>query len=639
MFRKKQLCLAITLATAGATSSPATAQIEEIMVTATKREQSMQDVPVAVSAITEENLEQLGISNFEDYLLQLPTVTAGGSGPGQNTIYIRGIASTTPNLTTAGVSGLVPNVALYLDEQPLSQPGRNLDVYAADLARIETLSGPQGTLFGASSQAGTVRLITNKPDPNDSYGSIKAGGGYMSEGDPSSNFEGMFNLPVSDTFTVRGVLYQDKQGGYIDNVAGTRDLTESARFREAGTLRDNGEPVSVRRSGLQSASSVAAALEAGDTLVGERVADFSNVTFLEADNSNLVEKDFNETTYTGGRLSGLWDINTDWSLLVAHSQQEIESDGVFFADPDLGDLEVQRFEGDKIEDKFNNTNWTLTGRLGELEVLYTGAFTDRETEQRVDYTDYMFVGQYLPYYICDTTVTYPEYNSYYEGFTDGLPGGICQAPNLFVDSETNTQVTTHEIRFTTDGTGSIRATGGAFLSDLELEERNDFTYPGSTEAITFGSQGFFPGFPFPGGYSSDPGPFPADVMFRNDIRRTDEQYGVFGEVTFDIGDQLELTLGARYYDISVDFEGSANAQFCNSFQEDADRFGTNLNDLYDGDGQFTFINDCTAGGNITFTQGQTFQEIQSILAEADPYSFARGRNVSAPNAISDGEIE
>ena len=73
----------------------------------------LQDVPIAVQALTEETLDDLGISNFETYLIQLPGVTAGGSGPGQNTIYIRGLASTTPNLTTAGVAGLAPNVAFY----------------------------------------------------------------------------------------------------------------------------------------------------------------------------------------------------------------------------------------------------------------------------------------------------------------------------------------------------------------------------------------------------------------------------------------------------------------------------------------------------------------------------------------------
>ena len=117
----------------------------------------------------------------------MPSVTAGGSGPGQNTIYIRGVASTTPNLTVAGVAGLAPNVAFYLDEQPLAHPGRNLDVYAADLARIEVLSGPQGTLFGASSQAGNVRLITNKPDLTGMYGSVKLGANTISGGDGGGN--------------------------------------------------------------------------------------------------------------------------------------------------------------------------------------------------------------------------------------------------------------------------------------------------------------------------------------------------------------------------------------------------------------------------------------------------------------------
>ena len=145
--------------------------VEEIVVTARKKSESLQDVPLAVSALRESDLEEKGVNVFEDYLLQLPGVTAGGSGPGQSTIYIRGLASTTPNLTTAGVAGLAPNVSFYLDEQPLGQPGRNLDVYAADMARIEVLAGPQGTLFGASSQAGVVRMITNKPVMGESLSS------------------------------------------------------------------------------------------------------------------------------------------------------------------------------------------------------------------------------------------------------------------------------------------------------------------------------------------------------------------------------------------------------------------------------------------------------------------------------------
>ena len=257
MFRKKSLNRAVNSIiaaslSAGMAGSVSAAQLEEVIVTATKTEASTQDIPVAVSALTSESLEQLGVSNFEDYLVQLPGVTAGGgNGPGQSTVYIRGVASTTPNLTVAGVSGLVPNVALYLDEQPMAQPGRNLDVYIADIARVEVLAGPQGTLYGSSSQAGTVRLITNKPDLSAAYGKVKAGFATISDGGDSNNVEFMMNAPVSDNVAIRGVFYRDKKGGYVDGVAGTLSVADSARWQPAGTMRSNGVPVESFRGGFQ----------------------------------------------------------------------------------------------------------------------------------------------------------------------------------------------------------------------------------------------------------------------------------------------------------------------------------------------------------------------------------------------------
>ncbi|EED32191.1 TonB-dependent receptor, plug [gamma proteobacterium NOR5-3] len=556
-------------------SANAFAQLEEIIVTATKRSASTQDIPLAVQALGESTLNDMGITNFEDYLVQLPGVTAGGSGPGQSTIYIRGVASTTPNLTTAGVAGLSPNVALYLDEQPLAQPGRNLDVYAADMNRIEVLAGPQGTLFGSSSQAGTVRLITNKPDFSGTYGKMKVGTAFTKGGEMSNNVEGMINMPVSDKLALRGVVYVDRMGGYVDNVAGTLSTRESARFRPAGTMRANGVPVSAQREGFQAG------------------ADLSGVNFINADNSTRTEDDFNDTTYAGFRLSGVYTINANWDLQVSHMQQQLDSDGVFFSDPDLGDYEITRFQNDSITDEFSNTAWTLTGRVGELEVLYSGAFTDRQTDQLVDYSDYLFVGQYLPYYICDSSVSYPG---------DAAPSGTCQAPDLFVNSKTETEVSTHEIRLNTAEDRRIRATVGGFYSDLTLTERNDFTYPGSTRVDGYGVQtGFSPNFPFTTGYISDPGPFPDGVIFRNDVRRTDEQMGVFGEVTMDLTDNFALTLGARWYDIEVGLEGSANSSFCNLFQPDSNSFGTDISDLYNGDGQITFRGTCDPAAQLTYT--------------------------------------
>ncbi|MEM1411388.1 MAG: TonB-dependent receptor [Pseudomonadota bacterium] len=563
---------AIAATSAASAASESARAIEEIIVTATKRSASLQDVPVSVQALTEDTLDDFGVASFEDYLIQLPGVTAGGSGPGQNTIYIRGLASTTPNLTTAGVAGLAPNVAFYLDEQPLAQPGRNLDVYAADLARIEVLSGPQGTLFGASSQAGNVRLITNPPDTSETYGSVDVGTAFTSGGDPGQKLEAMVNLALSDRFAVRAVGYTDRRGGFIDQVAGSRDVSESARFRPAGTLRANGEPVSANRAGFQAG------------------ADLSGVNFLPV--NAQVKDNVNDVSYRGGRLSALLDVTEDWTVKASVMKQQLDTDGVFFADPELDDFEIQRFSEDTLEDEFVNANWTIEGRVAALEVLYTGAFTDRESNQRVDYTDYLFVGQYLPYYICDGSVSYPG---------AAAPSGTCQAPELFVRSRTDTEVWSHEFRVTTPQEHAVRFTGGVFYSDLELLERNDFTYPGAVLAAPFGA--FAPNFPFTTGFRSDEGPFPEDVIFRNDVRRTDEQLGAFGELSWDINEYWSVTGGARWYDIEVDFEGSANSSFCNSgAAADINAFGTDISDLYNGDGQFTFRGSCDTAAQITYTQ-------------------------------------
>ena len=127
-------------------------------------------------------------------------------------------------MATQGSSGIgsFPNVAVYLDDQSGQLPGRNLDVYAADMERIEVLEGPQGTLFGAGAQAGVLRYITNKPKLDVTEGNVNAGYAYTSGGDPSSNVDAMINLPlIADTLAVRAVVYSDTRGGYINNVPGT----------------------------------------------------------------------------------------------------------------------------------------------------------------------------------------------------------------------------------------------------------------------------------------------------------------------------------------------------------------------------------------------------------------------------------
>ena len=545
-----------------AQDTSAQATIEEIVVTSRKKSESLQDVPLSVSTLTEGALEEVGINTFEDYLLQLPGVTAGGSGPGQNTIYIRGLASTTPNLTTAGVAGLAPNVSFYLDEQPLAQPGRNLDVYAADVARIEVLAGPQGTLFGASSQAGVVRMITNKPKQGVTESNFEIEQRFMPEGDTGTKVELMTNVPLGDNTAWRFVAYRDERGGYIDQVAGQLDASQSARFREGTFIRANGLAVGSARAGFQAG------------------ADLSGATLLPA--NAIVEDNANGVEYSGFRSTLAHEIGDNLNATLVYAQQTIESDGVFFADPNLGDLEIQRYTQDEIKDSFDNMSLTLEGSIGELEVVYAGAYTDRDTNQMVDYTDYLFVGQYLPYYICDYYVTYTTYAP------GNVPTGTCGAPNLLVDSYTNTEVESHEIRINADINDNMSLTAGYFMSDTTLTELNQFNYPGSVGndityaanyALTDTSVSGSINNASPGWYSA--GPFAEPVIFFNDIKRTDEQKGFFGELNIALSDTSELTLGARWYDIQVDFEGSANSSFYNGFgAPDTQQFGSNLSAQY-----------------------------------------------------------
>jgi len=554
--------LALLNAAAFSGFAMAQAELEEVVVTARKKTESLQDVPISVSALRESDLEEKGINVFEDYLLQLPSVTAGGAGPGTSTIYIRGLASTTPNLTTAGVAGLAPNVSFYLDEQPLAQPGRNLDVYAADMARIEVLAGPQGTLFGASSQAGVVRMITNKPVIGEASANVEVEARFMPGAESGDKVELVANMPLGDSAAARFVAYRDKKGGYIDQVAGSLNASQSARFRPAGTLRDNGLPVSSSRAGFQAG------------------ADLSGATLNNA--VAIVKEDANTLTYQGFRASLALEIGKNWNALAAVAQQTIDADGVFFVDPNLGDLEIQRYTEDVIEDEFDNMSLTLEGSIGDLEVVYAGAYTDRTSDQMVDYTDYLFVGQYLPYYICDYYVTYTTYAP------GNVPTGTCGAPNLLVDSTTNLEVTSHEFRIHADLNDTTSLTAGVFASDTELTELNLFTYPGSVDndityaanyALTDTSVTGVINKASPGWFSA--GPYSEPVIFFNDIKRTDKQMGVFGEVSFALTDTSELSVGARWYDIEVDFEGSANSSFYNGFgNPDTQQFGSNLSAQY-----------------------------------------------------------
>ncbi len=324
-----------------------TGKVEVIEVTATKRTESIQDVPVTVTALTGDDLEKLGVANFDQYVEFLPNVVFQGTGPGQNEIYIRGAATTQTNISVSSVQALQPSVAFYLDEQPVSMQGRNLDIYATDVQRIEVLPGPQGTLFGASSQSGTVRLITNKPTHDGFSAGFDTSTSSTQGGDLSNSVEAYFNMSLTDSLAVRVASYNDHQGGWIDNILNTPG--------EGGYI---------------------GSAEVISRISGDALTNPENVPVTIPKNDALVEDNFNTANYAGARFGLSYLFNDDWELLVQHTQQSLDTEGVFAYDPNLeGETSTNRFIPENNNDDFGLTTWTLEGRLEHLDLVYTGGLS------------------------------------------------------------------------------------------------------------------------------------------------------------------------------------------------------------------------------------------------------------------------
>ena len=535
MFKRSKLSQAITFAIASSAvgvSGNVLAQergalvIEEIIVTATKRAENMQDIPLAVQALGADALDSQNINNFTDYVLQLPNVSFAGRGPGQNDVYIRGISTSKGSLWQAGGIGAGPTVAMYMDEAPITAAGRNLDVYVTDMERLEVLPGPQGTLYGASSQAGTLRMITRKPNASEFDAGIELMVGTTKDGDNSTGVEGYLNIPIiEDKFAVRIAAYDVTFGGYIDNVPGTVSFEDSSR------------------------------------IINQDATDIYGV----ADNAAFVEEDFNESSYTGARISAMLDINDDWSLQVGFMTQELEADGVFDYSPSVGDLQVQRFSPDKLVDEFDQVNWTLTGRIGRLDVVYAGSFLERDVEQRADYVGYTLGGGFQPYYNC----------TYSSGDFSTLEFDIieCAAPEQRYHGIQDSEDSQHELRFSGDLGDSVRFVAGVYIDDSEGGVSQEWEYH-SIGGVPPGNQDFAPNAPHSQADDFfDPSTRNPEVAFFNDLVPTTDQIAFFGELTYDFTDAWSATVGLRNYDIDLEVNGSFN--FVSGFTTvDGDAGGT-----------------------------------------------------------------
>src|SRR5215469_5526821 len=427
--------------------------LQEVIVTAQRREENIQNVPITMQALTAEKLAQLSVTTFDDYVKYLPNVTQASWGPGQSLIFMRGLSSGALGTQGSGTDANFPNVAVYLDEESAQMPYRNLDIYAVDMQRVEVLEGPQGTLFGAGAEAGAIRYITNKPKLDVTEGTVNAGYGYTSHGDPNSNANATLNLPlIPGTLAVRGVFYTDTRGGYINNVPGTFTRQPS----DLGIAGPGGAFPSAKGC--------------LDTATGQLFPSCQTTI----NNNSTVANAINPVTYQGLRVELLWKFAENWNALLTQSYQNMNAQGVFYQEPlstdnkPLPDLSVTTFNPAYTKDRFENTAWTVDGLIGDISAIYTGGYLVRNVDAQQDYTAYSR-GNYADYYQC----TIPK-KDFPTTPANNLPPPTCYSPSAWWR---NTQKLTHlsqELRFHTPDDWRLRAIAGAYWEDFELKDNSDW---------------------------------------------------------------------------------------------------------------------------------------------------------------------
>jgi iron complex outermembrane receptor protein len=405
--------------------------IETIIVTSRKRIENIQDTPLSITALDSTKLDELGIENFDDYALMLPSLSYQSAGPGLSQVYMRGASDG----GSGNASGSQPSVAMYLDEQPVTAIGRNLDLHIYDIERVEALAGPQSTLFGASSQSGTIRIITNKPQVDTFEGGVDVSYGTTKSGDASHSLEGFVNLPVSDNAAIRLVAWTKKDGGYIDNIAGTRTY---------GLFTDGG-----------------------------------NFSTVEENNDDLIKENFNELTNSGARVALKVNLNDDWTATASYLTQKQETEGVWFQDSEnpsgeVNDLEVQRYFPDAMDDEFSQAALTIEGDLGTTSLVYAGSFMDRDVQYFNDYSDYAdyFSTSWIQYYGCE-----------YYGTAD--VDADCSSMAIFYNDDNKYKRNTHELRLQSTDNAPLQYIVGLYYEDASHDYRQEWQMDGMAQGADF----------------------------------------------------------------------------------------------------------------------------------------------------------
>jgi iron complex outermembrane recepter protein len=457
--------------------------LEEVVVTAQKRSEDMQKVPISLQVLSGQELEQHEVTSFDDYAKLLPSVSFQSLGPGQSQLYFRGISSGADGLH----AGSLPATGVYLDETPVTTIGNSLDVHVYDIARVEALAGPQGTLYGASSLSGTLRIITNKPDPSAFSASYDVKADKYGDGNGGGEFEGYLNIPLAANAAVRLVGYYDHQGGYINNQLGT--LTYLRGVPAAGIPNDP----------------------------------------LTVSNADIAGQRFNPLTTYGGRAALKIDLNDNWTITPQVLAQSQRADGDFLYDPAKGFLNISDFFKGINEDKWYQSALSVEGKISNFDVLYSGGWFERNVHNLVDYSGYT-VG--YDAYSQSPTATYNAVR--YVDCAQGTPGNDCNGkggpltdPTQYTDNHDKYTKMSHELRVTSPADYRLRGTVGMFYQRQTDNIRADF---GAND--------------LPAYYSVDGSP---DTVYLTQQIRVDRDYAVFGDGTFDISDKFKLSAGIRQF--------------------------------------------------------------------------------------------
>ncbi|MEM0954871.1 MAG: TonB-dependent receptor [Pseudomonadota bacterium] len=490
-------------------------QLEEIVVTSRRRVQDVQDVPLYIQAFDERELRESMAKGFEDYARDLTSVSFGTAGPGATTIVFRGAVSQPSGFDTISSS------TVYLDEIPITRDGQNADVRLYDIERLEALSGPQPTLYGAGSQSGTLKIVTNKPDTESNSGSLMVEGGYIEEGDPSYNVSGVANLvAIPDKLAVRLVGFYEEEGGYIDNVLG------DTRFYSPESGSNYVVPGSVDRT-----------------------------------NADRVEDDVNDWTVEGARVYLRWQPNDDWTIDAGVIYQNAEN-GQFDFNPAAGDLNTVKFKDEGRQDEWYNLSLIIQGDLGFADLTIAGGTHNRKIDYDLDSTAYMtqyrtngldlaeyYTGlrEFLDYYSC-------YYTAYCYNFVSAYDFGANPTASIFLDQEISSFA--QEIRLVSkdDGSNKLNWLVGAFYEQTDndwdyLSTVDDFaanggqgavfTYYGVEPTNDWFDQGFRRGTFYNG--------LPGGQL--NGQKQSTETMALFGEISYEIIDNLTVTGGGRVFEI------------------------------------------------------------------------------------------